>query len=66
MSALLVGPTASEQEIGIPSGAKLRPIAAIQDWMGVAGIAGRLLRRVDRYGKFCGAGDQAPRRRGRP
>ena len=44
------------QEIAIPRGTKLRPVAAVQDWIKTAGIAsGPLLRRVDRHGKVRGA-----------
>jgi len=44
------------QEIAIPRGTKLRPVAAVQDWMEAAGIAsGPLFRRVDRHGKARGA-----------
>lgn len=44
------------QEIAIPCGTKLRPVAAVQDWIKVAGItSGPLLRSVDRHGKARGA-----------
>ena len=44
------------QEIAIPRGVKLRPVAAVQDWIKTAGITGGpLLRRVDRHGKVRGA-----------
>lgn len=44
------------QEIAIPRGVKLRPVAAVQDWIKTAGITGGpLLRRVDRHGKARGA-----------
>ena len=44
------------QEIAIPRGTKLRPVAAVQDWIKAAGITvGPLLRSVDRHGKARGA-----------
>jgi site-specific recombinase XerD len=39
------------QEIVIPRGARIRPVAAVQTWLAAAGIAeGVLFRRVHRYG----------------
>lgn len=44
------------QEVAIPRGTKLRPVAAVQDWLKAAGITGGpLFRRVDRHGKPRGA-----------
>lgn len=43
------------QVIAIPRGARLRPVAAVQDWLRAAGItAGPVFRRVDRHGKARG------------
>ena len=40
------------QEVAIPRGTKLRPVAAVQDWLKAADItSGPLYRRVDRHGK---------------
>lgn len=40
------------QEIAIPRGAKLRPMAAVQEWLHAAGITENpVFRKVDRHGK---------------
>ncbi len=42
-------------EIAIPRGTKLRPVAAMQDWLKAAGISvGPVFRSVDRHGKARG------------
>ena len=44
------------QEIAVPRGTKLRPVAAVQDWIKAAGItSGPLFRSIDRHGKVRGA-----------
>jgi site-specific recombinase XerD len=43
------------QEIAIPHGTKLRPVAAVQDWLEAARIeAGPVFRRIDRHGRLLG------------
>jgi integrase len=44
------------QEIAVPSGTKLRPVAAVQDWIEAGQITERpLFRSVDRHGRIGGA-----------
>jgi integrase len=44
------------QEIAIPHGTRLRPVAAVQDWLETAGIAaGFVFRGIDRHGRVLGA-----------
>jgi hypothetical protein len=43
------------QEIAIPQGTRLRPVAAVQDWLEVAAIgAGTVFRGIDRHGRVLG------------
>ncbi len=44
------------QEIAIPRGTKLRPVAAVQEWIKAAGISkGPVFRSVDRHGRAGGS-----------
>ena len=44
------------QEIAIPRGTELRPVAAVQEWLAAAGItAGPVLRGINRHGQVGGA-----------
>ena len=44
------------QEIAIPRGTELRPVAAVQEWLVAAGItAGPVLRGINRHGRVGGA-----------